>query len=157
MRLKLAGTLILAGLAGEVGGHDGVTSYLCESTSAVGFKFSPSEGRWVPAIFEASHKFHVRPFDRAKEAIGEEDYPKHHWDVVRVGEPPGGLPDAYCKEDFTGEGWLFCKAIGGDFTFDKENMRFLHSYALGYWGIRPGKSDATSDTPYMEIGTCAEL
>ena len=69
-------------------------------------------------------------------------------------------PITVCKDGFDEAGLLFCKGTGYDFRFNRKSGRYLTAYLLGYFNVLPGTNDiadATSDTPFIEIGTCSPI
>ena len=119
--------------------------YLCVADKATGFKFDGVLSRWTSANFRADAKYLVAPSKLAGYA----------WQVTRMGEQTA---TALCKEDFNEYGYLNCEGGGGTFRFNRKNGRFLKAYSVGYVNVLPGVNDITdagSDTPNLEIGTCS--
>ena len=121
--------------------------YLCTAKSASGFYFNKSVKIWQRTKFEADSKYTISKPEGSQWAF-----------VVRKIE--NFSPIATCKDDFDEAGLLFCKGTGYDFRFNRNNGRYLSAYLLGYFTVLPGtndKTDATSDTPFIEIGTCSPI
>jgi hypothetical protein len=57
--------------------------------------------------------------------------------------------------------YLFCHGLGSEFRLNKNNMRFLNAYLIGYWSDGQTKGlllGAEGDnTPSIEIGRCTPL
>ena len=70
--------------------------------------------------------------------------------VTRIGEKY-----AYaCKKNSPNEyGMIFCDDIV-EFKINVNSLRYMKIYAVGYYGPDAGN---TSNTPYIEIGTCSPL
>lgn len=119
--------------------------YLCTADSATGFAFNKSSNSWEQRTFKASAKYIISKPEDGTTAF-----------VVR--EIGNSSPVAKCDNDFNKYGYLFCSGLGTDFRFNKDNGRYLSAYLLGYYNVLQGdiqKTDATSDTPYVEIGKCS--
>ncbi len=119
--------------------------YLCTADRASGFSFNKSSKEWEHTTFKANSKYVISKPDDGSSAF-----------VVReIGQ---SFPTAWCKDAFNQAGFLFCEGIGGDFKFNRRNGRFISAYLMGYFNVVPGVNeitDATSDTPYVEIGKCS--
>ena len=121
--------------------------YLCTGEIASGFYFNKSAKIWQHTKFEADSKYTISKAEGSKWAF-----------VVRkVGD---SSPIAACKDSFDEAGLLFCKGAGYDFRFNRNNGRYLSAYLFGYFTVLPESNDitdTTSDTPFIEIGTCSPI
>ena len=121
--------------------------YLCTADKASGFYFYKAAKSWQRTKFKADSKYTISKPEGSKWAF-----------VVR--KVRNFSPIATCKDGFDEAGLLFCKGPSYDFRFNRNNGRYLSAYLLGYFDVLPGtndKTDATSDTPFIEIGTCSPI
>ena len=121
--------------------------YLCTADSSNGFYFNKSAKIWQRTKFKADSKYTISKPEGSNWAF-----------VVR--KIRNFSPIATCKDGFDEAGLLFCKGTGYDFRFNRKNGRYLSAYLLGYFNVLPGTndlSDATSETPFIEIGTCSPI
>ena len=121
--------------------------YLCTADSSNGFYFNKSAKIWQRTKFKADSKYTISKPEGSKWAF-----------VIR--KVRNFSPIATCKDGFDEAGLLFCKGKGYDFRFNRKNGRYLSAYLLGYFNVLPGTndlSDATSETPFIEIGTCSPI
>jgi hypothetical protein len=140
---RVAAALALSAVAFCVAAADEQSTFLCISDAATGFHFA--SGKWESARFNAGQKYIVRP---AKE---DELKAWGQWVVVPFDE---ASPMAGCKE-FNQYGWLTgCDGLQ-QFRFNRETLRFVTAYLIGYVRTEPGKEN--ENTPSMEIGKCSPL
>ena len=121
--------------------------YLCTAERASGFYFNNNAKIWQRTKFKADSKYTISKPEGSNWAF-----------VVR--KIKNFSPIATCKDGFDEAGLLFCKGTGYDFRFNRNNGRYLSAYLLGYFNVLPGpndKTDATSDTPFIEIGRCSPI
>ena len=121
--------------------------YRCTADSASGFYFNRAAESWQRTKIKADSKYTISKPEGSKWAF-----------VVR--KVRDFSPIATCKDGFDEGGLLFCKGTGYDFRFNRNNGRYLAAYLLGYFDVLSGtndKTDATSDTPFIEIGTCSPI
>ena len=121
--------------------------YLCTADKASGFYFYKAAKSWQSTKFKADSKYTISKPEGSKWAF-----------VVR--KVKNFSPIATCKDGFDEAGLLFCKGTGYDFRFNRNNGRYLAAYLLGYFNVLSGtndKADATSETPFIEIGTCSPI
>jgi hypothetical protein len=128
-----------------------VSSYICVTDMATGFRFDQGSKTWQQARFNASSKYIVsRPKERSM----------FSWELREVGSQD---TRGFCKNDFNEVGNLFCDTMGGQFKFSKGTLRFIHTYAMGYWHDQNPlvenkyRSKEGADTPFIEIGKCSPL
>ena len=132
-------------------GREGKSSerYLCEATSATGFVYKKSLGRWQQSNFIVNNKY----------TINKSDATSYRYVITQVGEK---YPLTTCEKGFTKNGSLLCghSSSMNHFKFNKNNGRYLLSYMVGYYNVVPAinkKTDADSDTPFLEIGICTSM
>ena len=79
--------------------------------------------------------------------------------VYEVGKTDPYEVVGFCDKDFNDQGYLFCQGAGENFNFNRQTLRFLHSFPFGY--IEPPKNSfwgpEGAATPFLEIGTCSAL
>jgi hypothetical protein len=143
-----------AGPAHSVDKSEG--KYLCVGDRATGFHFNKATLRWEQASFNADEKLIVEPLTDAGFQIN------YKYKVVQVGEDS---PLFLCKDGFNEAGYLNCEG-GGEFAFNRQNSRFVRTATLGYLTVgvatlppdwKKKVTDATSDTPFLEIGKCSPI
>ena len=127
--------------------------YLCVADLSTGFGYNETAERWVRANFNVENNKYIIS-EKSEQVIS---YREYRFGVTQVGEE---VPDYYCESGFEGPGFLSCESfIGlGTFQFNKDNGRFLRAYWAGYFNVLPKVNDitdATSDTPLIEIGKCS--
>ena len=122
-------------------------SYLCTSDQASGFKFDEKLEKWKPANFNINDKYVI-----SRPKAGEGD-PNSKWIVTDAKDKS---IVASCGAEIDSSNYLFCTGSTGQFNFNSGNLRYILTYSFGYFNAgRPNFPDSTSNTPYMEIGTCS--
>jgi hypothetical protein len=110
-----------------------------------GFVFNMTSKNWEHATFKANSKYVMsKPEDGSSAFV-----------VREIGK---SFPIAICKKDFYEAGFLFCDGPSGEFKFNRINGRYISTYLMGYFNVVPSVNeitDATSDTPNVEIGKCS--
>lgn len=135
----LCGLLSSTAFAGE--------SYLCIADLATGFAFDKKQGTWGNTNFKPTGKYLV------SKAMNKES----NWEIKEVGD---SMAFAFCKDDFSENGSLPC---GGfyEFRMNRNTLRFLRAYLIGYWTDGPKSPDRLpsegADTPAIHIGKCSPL
>lgn len=74
------------------------------------------------------------------------------------------FPDATCSQDFNEYGVLTCSNMY-EFRFNRNNLRFMAVYMIGYWTDNnpaiPGSSSFKfkegDNDPAMQIGKCSPI
>lgn len=125
--------------------------YLCVAGQTTGFAFDEKAKKWVVTSFKnEDDKFIVSEAGDTKSRI----YESVKYNVTKLGS---SSPSFRCEYEFTNLGFLFCKATlrMGTFKFNRINGRYLRTYSVGYYNVLPDETDKTSDTPFVEIGTCS--
>ena len=128
--------------------------YLCITNKATGFDFNEQSNDWETTSFKtADHKYIISQVVESE----ENPYKGKKYMVVKMGK---STPSFLCESDIDSDGFLFCEAYGtcGGFRFNKTNGRFILHFMIGYYNVLPdlnGITDKTSDTPFIEIGTCS--
>ncbi|OFA33289.1 hypothetical protein BAE46_00845 [Glaciecola punicea] len=122
--------------------------YLCISDASTGFYFNDKSNSWKQANFKVSdNKYLITTFK-------DESY---KYQIQKMGSDS---VLAYCEDEFSEPGFLFCEGILLDFKFNKVNGRFIKTYTAGYYNVLPKINEITdkdSDTPTMEIGKCSSF
>jgi hypothetical protein len=131
----------------------GQEKYLCVAELATGFAYNENSKSWVIGNFKADSKY----------IISKSDNKEYKFKVTKVGE---NYPTFECKEGGNEYGYLHCQGIG-QFSFNKNNGRYLMTFPIGYFNVIPERrksfgdksktpfTDKDSETPYMEIGKCS--
>ena len=120
-----------------------VSGYVCVVNESTGF--SRSEGEWKSTSFRAGRRYNVSRAQSGETLFFTEGQ-KPVWVVKEVGDKNASF---WCKSDFTSAGAIRCDGVGGEFWFNRENLRFQEYYAIGY------VNDSKGDTPLVAIGTCS--
>lgn len=149
--MRLITTMLALLLASSGAWAQEVSSYLCVTDMANGFKFDAGSKTWQHARFTASSKYIVsRPKEKSSWS----------WVLREVGSQD---IRGFCKSDINEVGNLFCDTGGGQFKFSKGTLRFINSHAMGYWHDQNPlvenkyRSKEGADTPFIEIGKCSPL
>lgn len=122
--------------------------FVCAPEHTTGFSYNKQEKAWKPTIFKSeSHLVISRPNEIEKNT--------GVWVVKKIGSI---MPNYFCKEEINDAGYLRC-AGGGEFIFNRKNLRFMSTYAVGYVNDRLGKKnpflgDEGDNTPSISIGQC---
>lgn len=120
-------------------------AYVCVADLATGFVLDKAKNEWRASTFSGPlDKFVV---SKAKPPEGAFRPQKTAWEVKATGER---VSQIWCTDDFNEFGNLICRGLTGDFRMNKNNLRFLYSYHMGYWNDRTG-------TPFMQIGKCSSM
>jgi hypothetical protein len=117
--------------------------YLCISDLASGFAFKSN--KWDTATFNVEDERFV-----LRRVRDSDDLPQTAWMITKIGND---YPEAICDNDFTDAGWLFCEGLASTWRVNRESLRFMYWYWLGY---TRGEED-TKSTPNITIGKCGEL
>lgn len=122
--------------------------WLCTTEHSAGFKFSENHKKWRSTRFTVeTDKFVIAK----SELEGFELEIKYQESAVVV---------AACKNGFNKSGYLYCGGFS-TFKFNKNSGRFIMTFDSGYWAISPENefmpSDDKSESPFMNIGTCAQI
>lgn len=123
--------------------------YFCKAEKSSGFAFNNSSGIWTPVIIQTSNQYLIKP--------GKGKKYKYYVFPLRSGTEDI-LNATGCKEGFSKAGVLICDVgLGGTYIFNRNNSRIMRSFMLGYWNVDlpfGGPTDKSSNTPFMEIGSC---
>jgi len=131
--------------------------WLCTSKQTTGFAYRT--GKWSEQSFTAGDIFIIKPLTQKEIKFAQDFYlgDAYSYGVFRQGSK---VPYHVCDESFSGVGYLYCGDFRGFFSFNKFNLRFTHGQSGGYSSVVPGindLTDETTDTPFLEIGTCQKL
>jgi hypothetical protein len=123
-------------------------SYLCTGDMATGFHYNKSSKRWEQTNF-----------DTRKYLVNKSAVHGNAWEVKEVGESNAIYVS---QHDFSFDGKLYCDSLTGtwgEFKMDRNNLRFLRIYSLGYYNGNPKDIDSeeVGDNPFIEIGKCSPL
>lgn len=126
----------------------GPETFLCVADKATGFFFDKVKKEWVSTNFRTSAKYLVTPSNQ----------PDVSWEVKQVGEK---WAHATCARDFNSNGNLICEGFGTEFRFNRNSLRYMNVYLIGYWSDGNPKSgvggEEGGNTPSIEIGKCSPL
>lgn len=125
--------------------------YLCVTDMTTGFSFDSASKRWNTTTFKATAQFVVRRPNADDKALYEKAATAK-WVVKETGYP---IPTAFCAEDFNIAGYLSCGDGLQSFRMNKNDLRFLIAYTVGYVGR--AKADEGGDTPNIAIGKCSPI
>jgi hypothetical protein len=158
--------LVAALPAGSVAPPTG--PFLCIVEQATGFTFDGQTKSWRQTSFSAGEKLILKRTDQTlHEAMPGVSIPVGGvWAVWHFGDER--WPQYICKSDFSEVGVLWCESSGvldGRFGLNIRNHRFITDSSYGYIQAgMPGYRGADykplpegSNTPSIEIGTCAAL
>lgn len=130
-------------------------SWLCVIDQSTGFAYSKNLRKWTTTNFSDRDKYLISPIP------GNANY---KYKITKLGEEAVNgvtIPQALCKDGFSNNTpFLHCSGIYGTFSFNKQMGRIIHSSTMGYFNVATGTNnitDETSDTPFIEIGTCSPL
>lgn len=118
-------------------------TYLCIADSAVGFKRDPKTQKWGSTEFNVEKKRYI---------------------VKRAGKDAhvtefGSQESFFNCANFNEYGFTRCQGLGEIFSFNDSSLRYMDIYTIGYvTSLKSGDAkDVSSDTPYIEIGTCSPI
>lgn len=130
------------------------TTYLCLGAQATGFSIDKRTHEWKADIFKTRKYVIKLPVKGNGAPSGASTAVMA---VYEIGKTDQADATAFCDKDFNDQGFLFCQGLGEDFNFNRQTLRFLHSFPYGY--IEPPKSSfwgpEGSATPFLEIGSCS--
>ena len=118
--------------------------WLCVADQATGFLYNESSKKWERTGFTV---------DDSKYIVAPSKYKSDKYDVTPLGEK---YASAYCVNEFSAEGDLYCKGesasghIWSVFNMNHIKGRFVMSSTHGYFS--GGK-----DTPSIKIGKCSKF
>lgn len=129
--------------------------FLCITEQSTGFSFDAKTKSWQRTRFESGEKLILK---RVTNKPGSHPI-DGTWAVWHFGQDD--FPWIACKDEFNAQGYLFCGPDGQSmFSFNATNHRFISAYLVGYiQGSGPAFLNLPegSDTPFINIGTCAAL
>jgi hypothetical protein len=142
--------IALTSLASKVANAQGAgpETFLCVADKATGFSFNKVTKEWASTNFRAS----------AKHLITRSKQTDVSWEVKEVGDK-----SAYtiCAKDFNSNGNLICQGFGNEFRFNRNSLRYMNVYLIGYWTDGNPRSSVGGEeggnTPSIEIGKCSPL
>ena len=120
-------------------------SFLCMADKSTGFKYDEHLKIWDHARFRSDIKYIISLS------------PNREFNFV-ISEVGTKRLRGFCKKGFNEYGMLFCATLTGEFRFNRNNGRFLLTELAGYYSVGAEgmhEIDETSDTPLLQIGTCA--
>ena len=122
--------------------------YLCIADKATGFIYNETGDEWETTTFNVEDSRYI---------VAKSDhflFERFPFSVTQVG---AAEPMTACEEGFNRVGLMGCRVIR-DFVLNRINGRFVHTNTSGYYDVLPGFgdiTDATSGTPFIEIGKCS--
>jgi hypothetical protein len=137
-------------------GPDG--PFLCVVEHATGFSFDKQSKSWKQTTFAAGEKYVLKrvknsTLDGANQTIN--GGPHAVWGIWDFGFDAFG--DAFCADDVSDEGFLFCHGVESIVNFNLNGHRFIRTYVGGFASDPSRFADEHADTPVMEIGKCTAL
>lgn len=134
-------TFLLLPLSFTVKAAEKIEGYICISEKSTGFSFNKATKEWVITRFNVNDEKFVLT---KNEGI---------WNWKKLGESASLF---VCDDDFNGSGYLRCRGIGDEITFNKKNLRFMSFYRIGYVSAGIVGTEG-GDTPNITIGKCASM
>lgn len=128
--------------------------YICVAENIVGIAYNEKTKNWGPSVFKAGAKYVIK---RPHQGY---NWSNESWVVVEAGSKDASPPASLCASDFNKHGKLSCDGLElNNFTFNKNNNRFLAAYLIGFVDDVSGedpvfKSKEGSNTPVIIAGTC---
>ena len=119
-------------------------AYVCVADLQTGFMLDKTENEWRATKFQTNDKFVISKAKPQKDRFRPQGT---RWEVKLMGEK---VSQIWCTDDFNEFGNLVCRGLTGDFRMNKNNLRFLYFYDMGYWNDR-------TDTPFIQIGKCSAM
>jgi hypothetical protein len=139
MLAKLHPMILALALLSYTGSVKGQT-YLCVADMATGFSFNKSMKKWEAAEFDVKDEKYVLKEDNKK------------WTWTKVGEKFGDT----CDKGFTDAGYFRCDRLSTIYV-NRNNLRFQLTKPTGYPDSGGFGEEEGGNTPYIEIGRCAEV
>lgn len=112
-------------------------SYLCVPDSVVGFGFNKVTKSWTQTHFEVGNSKYLLSLTN------------NRWEWKKIGDKYSLVN---CGQ-FSEYGVLNCDGVW-NVQFNKNNLRFMQTYLLGY--VAPVGNEG-SDTPHIFIGKCSPM
>jgi hypothetical protein len=111
-------------------------TYLCVPSKATGFSYNTTSKNWEQSAFRIGDE------KKLLKKVGNQ----WEWRTFgqQFGEKCGAMSDA---------GWINCDLIFGTLRFNKNKLRYVETYTVGYVdGV-----NSNANTPFITIGTCSPL
>lgn len=131
--------------------------WVCIGDQSAGFSYNKRTDKWDQTFFATDAKYLIRrPNQKKQPPPGSELFVNPpRWEVVRFGKK---YPLFRCGRGFEENAMSICGGLTGDFLFNPQTLRYLKTYKHGYVNHgTPDEPDEKSDTPLIEIGTCAPM
>lgn len=116
--------------------------YLCIADKGAGFAFNKAAKTWDYAQFNVAKSRYILK----KSSQG------YSWSNFGEEQPESMVKCGNVNE----AGFIFCTGLE-DIRFNTKNLRFQIAYLMGYYNYPLLGMPEGSDTPSIEIGTCAPL
>lgn len=125
-------------------------AYVCVTEIAGGLVFDAGSKKWHGGAFEPDAKYVI------SNSQGDDGDASTQRVVRNVGDK--GI-SFWCEKDFNETGYLFCRNAFGVFRFNKQNLRFMSTYMVGYVtdGIQNSGSREGENTPIIRGGVCSPI
>jgi hypothetical protein len=125
-------------------------AYVCVTEFAGGLVFDVGTKKWHGGAFEPDAKYVI------SNSQGDDSEARTERVVRIAGEKEISY---WCEKDFNETGYLFCRNAFGVFRFNKQNLRFMSTYMVGYVtdGIQNSgalQSREGENTPIIRGGAC---
>lgn len=128
-------------------------AYVCVTEFAGGLVFDASTKKWRGGAFEPDAKYVI------SNSQGDDGEARAERVVRNAGEKEISY---WCEKDFNETGYLFCRNAFGVFRFNKQNLRFMSTYMVGYVtdGLQNSgtlESREGENTPIIRGGACTPV
>lgn len=122
---------------------------MCSSEIAAGLVYDKSSKTWQATTLITDAKY----------LVTKSTNPKASLEVRQFGDKTAV---AFCKEDFSQNGHLYCAGFWQNFYFNRKDLRFIRTYFAGYWNEKDSQSfypnyKEGDDTPAVIGGKCVSL
>ncbi|MEO8377895.1 MAG: hypothetical protein ABI579_09515 [Candidatus Sumerlaeota bacterium] len=126
-------------------------SYVCATEFAGGLVFDAGTKKWHGGAFQPDAKYVI------SNSQGDDGEARTERVVRNAGEKEISY---WCEKDFNETGYLFCRNAFGVFRFNKQNLRFMSTYMVGYVtdGIQNSgglENKEGDNTPIIRGGVCS--
>jgi hypothetical protein len=131
-----------------------VEGFACVGEQVAGIAFNRATKKWQATTFKANQTLVIkRP--HASDARTK----RFKWIAM---EPGSDIPKYVCDNEFSQDGSLLCKGLGGQLHLNSRTLRFLQVQTFGYVEGTAGPSATLNaqegdNTPYLAAGQCTRL
>ncbi len=138
----LIGVWLAAVVAVSASSAEAQDQYICEVEQVIGFLYDDASDSWQATRFSELRRYVISQQDGADA-----------WAISQLGET---YPQSKC-EGFSYHGFLTgcSNEVGLDFSFNRETLRFMTIFPIGYVISKTVLDRQADNAPFMAIGKCS--